>query len=208
LITDRIIRRLVYLIFLLIPVSSAFPQDWTFIKEKEGVFLYTRKEVGDELKSFKGVMDVHTTVEKVSALIGNVNNHDWWDENLREIRVLWIENPQHFQYYLVYDVPWPLSDRDLVVDARVTIDPATKKYVIYSKPLEGVVPEKQGLVRIRQYWQRWTVQPMDKGMVRITLEGFVDPGGIVPSWLYNMVITETPLKVMRGVRQRVETPAP
>ncbi len=179
-------------------------QGWIFIKEKDNIFLYTRKEAGENLKSFKGVMVVHATMNAVTDLISNPNNHDWWDEHLSEIRVLQIENARHFQYYLVYDVPWPLSDRDLVVDARVTVNPATGTYVIYSTPLNGVVPEKEGVVRIKNYWQKWTVQPMDAGMIRITLEGYVDPGGNVPSWLYNMVITESPLKVMRGVRQRVE----
>ncbi len=34
------------------------------------------------------------------------------------------------------------------------------------------------------------------------LEGFTDPGGIVPAWLLNMVIVETPLKVMEGIKKR------
>jgi hypothetical protein len=186
--------------------GNAFSQGWTFIKEKEGVYLYTHKEAGENLKSFKGVMEVRSTMSAVTNLISNPNNHDWWDENLTEIKVLQIENPKHFQYYLVYDVPWPLSDRDLVVDARVTVDPGSGKYVIFSTPLEGVVPEKPGMVRIKKYWQRWTVQPLGNGIIRITLEGFVDPAGNIPSWLYNMIITESPLKVMREVRKRVEAP--
>jgi hypothetical protein len=67
-----------------------------------------------------------------------------------------------------------------------------------------VIPEKPDLVRIKNYWQRWTIEPRENGMIHIVLEGFVDPGGNVPSWLYNMVITDTPLKVMRGVKERVE----
>ena len=90
------------------------------------------------------------------------------------------------------------------MDARVTTDPVTGKRIIYAIPLPNIIPEKPGCVRIKKYWQRWTIIPMDKGVIRLILEGFVDPGGNVPDWLYNMVITDTPLKVMRGVKERVE----
>jgi hypothetical protein len=141
------------------------------VKEQEGIKLFTRKDDGSSLKSFKGVMDVTSTMDKVCDLLGNVENHDWWDENLREIKVLTYEKDKYFQYYLIYHVPWPFTDRDL---------------------------------RIKKYWQKWTIQPMENGVIHLTLEGFVDPAGNIPSWLYNMVIVETPLKVMRRVKKFVQ----
>ncbi len=143
-------------------------------------------------------------MDRVTNLVGNVRNNDWWDENVKEIKVLYFEENKHFKYYLVYDVPWPLSDRDLCVDARVSVDQVTGTRVISALPDNGLVPEKEDKVRIKQYWQKWTIQPLPQGMIRLILEGFVDPGGNVPSWLYNMVITDTPLKVMNGVKERVE----
>lgn len=174
------------------------------MKSEDGIRLYTRKEEGSPLKSFKGVMEVHSTMDKVCSIIGNVNNHDWWDENLREIKVLSYEKDKYFQYYLVYHVPWPFTDRDLCVEANENIDPVTGRRTIVATPLTNVIPEKPDLIRIKKYWQKWTIQPMDNGMIRITLEGFVNPAGNVPSWLYNMVIIETPLKVMRRVKRFVQ----
>jgi len=192
-----------FLIFLSV-FSDLSAQSWTFVKEEDGVKLFTRKEVGSSVKSFKGIMDVTAPMDKVTNLIGNVNNHDWWDENLREIKVITYQKDKYFQYYLVYGVPWPLTDRDLCVEAKMTIDPVTGKRTIYATPLNDVIPEKPDMVRIKNYWQRWTVQPMENGVIRLTLEGMVDPGGNVPSWLYNMVIVDTPLKVMRRVKKFVQ----
>ena len=179
-------------------------QSWTFAKEQDGIRIFTRKENGSSLKSFKGIMDVKSTMEKVCNLLGNVKNHDWWDENLKEIKILVYEKDKYFQYYLVYHVPWPFTDRDLCVEAHVTNDPLTGQRVIAATPLSNLVPEKPGLIRIQKYWQKWTIQPMEKGVIHLTLEGFVDPAGNVPSWLYNMVIVETPLKVMRRVKKFVQ----
>ena len=45
---------------------------------------------------------------------------------------------------------------------------------------------------------------MEKDLVHVVLEGHVDPAGSVPDWIYNMVITETPLKIIRGIKNRLE----
>jgi len=190
-------------VFILISFDLS-AQSWKFIKEQDGIKLFTRKEDGSSLKSFKGIMDVTSTMDKVCNLIGNVKNHDWWDENLREIKVLTYEKDKYFQYYLIYKVPWPFTDRDLCVETHVTTDPLTGRRVMTATPLNNVVPEKPDLIRIKNYWQKWTIQPMGNGVIRLTLEGFVDPAGNVPSWLYNMVIVETPLKVMRRVKRYVQ----
>lgn len=191
------------LFFYLVIAANLCAQSWNFIKERDGIKIYTRKEKNSSLKSFMGMVDIKTKMEKVCSLIGNVRNTSWWDENVREIKVLSYEEDKYIQYYLIYHAPWPITDRDLCVDARITTDPVTGQRIVYSVPLPDVIPEKPDFVRIKKYWQRWTIQPRDKGIIHIILEGYVDPGGSIPSWLYNMVITETPLKILRGIQSRV-----
>ena len=193
---------MVSIMFLICP--ALFAQTWNFIKEKDGIKIYTRTADHSSFKCFRGETVFHTTMEKLSMYIGNVENVDWWDKNVKEIKVLYSEPDKLIKYYLVYDVPWPLNDRDLCVEARITIDPVTGEKVVSAKPLLDVVPEREGIVRIRNYWQKWTLKPAGKNNIQAVLEGFVDPGGSVPSWIYNMVIVDTPLKVMRGIKVLVE----
>jgi hypothetical protein len=180
-------------------------QSWVFVKEKEGIRLYTRKEANNSVKSFKGEVYIHAPMEKVYSLITNVKNFDWWDEDISEIKVLLYETDKVIQYYLIYDVPWPIADRDLVVDSHITIDPATGTISVEARSLLNVIPERPDLIRIKKYWQKWTLVPVEKDLVHLILEGSVDPAGSVPAWLSNMVITETPLKVIRSVRTHVGT---
>ena len=192
------------LITLVVLSIGLHAQNWEFIKEKEGIRIYTRKDPGSVLKSFRGEADLHTPMDKVCNLIGNVKNVDWWDKNLREINVLLYEKDKHIQYYLVYGAPWPVTDRDLCVDATITVDPVNGIRTISSVPLFNVVPENPKYVRIKNYWQKWVIHDMKNGIVHVTLEGFVDPAGSVPNRIYNMVITDTPLKIMRGIKARLE----
>jgi hypothetical protein len=60
-------------------------------------------------------------------------------------------------------------------------------------------PEYLHLVRITRFWEKVTIEPLENGMVHLILEGFIDPAGAVPDWFYNLVIIETPLKLILEV---------
>jgi hypothetical protein len=191
-------------LLILIAANDLTGQPWEFIKEKDGIRIYTRKEANSSLKSYKGEAYLHTKLEKVYELIGNPKNVDWWADDISEIKILLYEKGKHVQYYLVYDVSWPITDRDLAVDAFITTDPVTGIRTVEAKPLPNVIPERTDRIRIKKYWQKWTITPQADGTIHIVLEGFVDPGGSIPAWLYNMVITETPMKVIKSVKTHTE----
>jgi hypothetical protein len=190
-------------LFLACSLTTA-AQSWNFIKEKEGIRVYTRTPENSTFKCFKGETVFHASMEKLGMYIGNVKNFNWWDKNVKELKVIEAEAGKHAKYYLVYDLPWPVSDRDLCVEAFITYDTLKKEKIVSSKPLPGAVPERKGIVRIQNYWQKWTLTAINDNTVHAVLEGFVDPGGSIPSWLYNMVIVETPLNVMGGIKAKVE----
>jgi hypothetical protein len=184
---------------------SLYSQNWEFVKERDGISIYTRSADNTSLKSFKGEAEIHCSLERIYEMIGNVENVDWWDDDIRDLKILSHVKDRFVNYYLVYDVPWPMTDRDLCVQAHIFTDTAKGYRTVFAEPLADQVPEKDGIVRIKRYWQKWTIQDKGNNRVHLTLEGFVDPAGNVPAWLYNMVITDTPLKIMRGIKKRVET---
>jgi hypothetical protein len=134
----------------------------------------------------------------------DINNIDWWDKNLTQIKVPFYEKDKRAQYYLVYDSPWPVTDRDLCVDVTITIDVVTGERKITAVALNGVIPEHKGMVRIKDYRQTWTLIPDGTEMTHVFLEGFVDPAGIIPDWISNKLIIETPIKAINGLKARMK----
>ena len=191
----------VMLLTALVYSYSVSAQSWEFIKEKDGIKIYTKKEAGKPLKSYKGVADINAPADKVFAFIEDVNNTDWWDKNFSQIKVLLYEKNKRAQYYLVYDLPWPVSDRDLCVDVTVSFDPVTGTGRITAIPLPGVIPENPDKVRIKDYRQTWTVKPAGKDSAHVELEGYIDPAGDIPDWISDMLIVDSPLKVISGIRR-------
>ena len=191
-------------LFTLMLSCSMSAQSWDFAKEKDSIKIYTCKEAGKSLKSFKGVADINAPAEKVFALMEDVNNTDWWDKNITLKKVLLYEKDKRAQYYLVYDLPWPVKDRDLCVDVKINIDQLTGERRITAVSLNGVIPERNDMVRIKDYLQTWTIIPAGKEMTHVILEGFVDPAGSIPDWISNMLIIDSPFKTISGARKKME----
>lgn len=189
-------------------IDSLYAQSWTFVKEENGIKLYTRQEPSSSLKSYKGVMTFHAPIEKACSMVGNARNFDWWGPDFKNIKVLAYQKDKFVHYYYIYDMPWPFTDRDLAVNATVQTDTLTGEYTVTSKPLLNAIPVKKDLVRITKYNQKWSMLPLDNGNVQVTLEGILDPGGNVPSWLYNMLVTEMPMKTLGLLRDRILSDKP
>jgi hypothetical protein len=196
-------------IFLIVLLPLMFPcsligQTWTYIKEKDGVKLYTRQEVSKGLKLFKGVADISVSADKVFAMLEDVNHTEWWTKDVSQIKVLHYEKDKLAQCYLVYNVPWPFKDRDLCVNVTATINRLTGERKLTSVPLIGILPEQESLVRIKDYKEEWTVRPIDNHKSHIELEFYVNPGSNLPNWLLNMVLGEAPINVIRAVKNYIK----
>ena len=185
-----------------IPASGLLAQPWTLVKENDGIKVYTRLEANSVWKSFKGEVTFQAPIEKVCSMLGTDKNNDWWDKAITDIKVLGYEKNKYVQYYMIYNTPWPLTNRDIVTETIITTDTLSGIRIYTARPLSNKVPEKSNLVRIKEYKQSWTVEPMKKGVVHVTFEGSVNPGGSIPSWLYNMVVTETPMKMLNSLREK------
>jgi hypothetical protein len=199
------INKLFYIFILLLLSCQMKAQSWNFIKEKDSIKIYTRVEAGKSLKSYRAVTSINAPVEKIFAVMEDINNTDWWDKNLTQIKVLLYEKNKRARYYLVYELPWPVTDRDLCVDVTITINKVTDERIIDAVALNGVVPEHSDLIRIKEYRQTWTIRPLGKERTNVVLEGYIDPAGSVPDWISNMLLTDTPYKAISGLRDKLRT---
>lgn len=187
--------------FLLI-LQSVVGQNWNFSKEKDGIRLFTGQYPGEKIKSYRGITVINADPQRVFSVLEDVYHTDWWDKNISLIRVLSYEKTKSARYYLVYDLPWPVTDRDLCVDVSVVFNTLTNSGMIIARPSEGCMPKNSDKVRITAYRQSWEVKPADNGKTYVVLEGFVDPAGSVPDWLSNMLIVDAPYKIIRDLKKK------
>ena len=100
--------------------------------------------------------------------------------------------------------PWPIADRDAVVQINVTLDKIKKKATIRFKPSQTVqhtVSDKYVRMRIEGYYD---LEQVDESKTRVKYYVDADPGGWLPDWLIRLASEKSPLKTLQGLRRRVK----
>ena len=182
------------------PVES---QNWEFVKEKDGIKIYSRQETGKKTKIFKGVTEIKELAETVFTVLEDINHTEWWDENISQIKVLQYEKNKINQYYLVYNMPWPFKDRDLTVDVTSTINMTTGEFKLVGVPSKSIFTKSKDLIRIKDYHQVWTVKP-EKNYSHVELEFYIDPDENLPNWLLNMTMIDSPINTIKSLKKFIE----
>ena len=184
--------------------SIVSAQNWTFVKERQSVKIYTRTIEGSGLRACKGVAEINAPALEVYTLVEDLNNTEWWDENLKIAKMFFYEKNKRARFYLHYELPYPLVNRDLVADVTVVPDFKNNQFKIYSKPVSGLVALNKSFVRIQDYQQMWTISASDANTAHVEMECLLDPGGIVPDWLINMVMVNSPSNSINNIRKQLE----
>jgi hypothetical protein len=107
-------------------------------------------------------------------------------------------------YYSEKSMPWPVTSRDAVMKIKVNLDAATGNMVVNVKPVSGLVPVKKDLVLVSSSEVSWRVTPIDKNNMQMTYEAKVDPGGSLPSWVTNMVLSKGPFESFKKLRDMMD----
>ena len=50
----------------------------------------------------------------------------------------------------------------------------------------------------------WIFQPLSGHRVRVTFRGFGLPGGVVPDWAVNLVVTDLPFGSLRNLKRQIQ----
>ena len=183
--------------------NEGFSQSWDLVKDEDGIKIYTRLEPGNSIKSYRGVAELKEPSEEVFSLISDVYQYDWWGDDIKKVEVLKYDRGKSASYYLEYSLPWPIDNRDLAVDVTFKADPGGKSYVSTAIANPGLVSEKKGKVRMKNYRQSWTITSRGEDSCQVILEGYADPSGNVPDWVVNMSVKDSPFKAIKGLREKL-----
>jgi hypothetical protein len=180
--------------FLLLTVLSfaAGKEDWELKKDENGIKVYTRLSEGSNLKEVRVVNEVHSSLSAIVALLLDTKNYPSWIYACSEAQTLKLVNDKEQYQYTVTDVPWPVSDRDVVSYFKIEQNAPTGIVTMTNSGMADYIPEKSGRVRVQHFQSKYTLTPAEDGIVKVEFELYLDPGGSVPAWLINANIVTAP----------------
>lgn len=175
--------------------------DWRFWKDTGGVRIYYLELPHSNLKSVKMKTIFDAKLSTIVEALKDVDAYPTWVYKATYSKTLFTYNANDVVYYNYIDFPWPLQDRDIAVQSKISQDPNTKIVTSVSHAKWDAAPFKKDVVRIQEFNSIWTFTPLSNGTVDGEYVFRSNPGGVIPTWLVNFGLDEGPLKTISAFKQ-------
>jgi hypothetical protein len=196
-----------YFFILALNISVLFGQQknaWELKKDEHGITVFTRMSEESDFKELKSVVCIKTSLSSIVALLNDWDSYPNWVYRCGKSNTLKKISDTEVIHYQTVVAPWPADNRDFVVHVSDSQDPSTKIVRITSVCTPDYIPKVPDHVRITEFRAAWTLVPQKDGMVEITYQLLVNPGGYVPAWLVNMAVVDGPYETMVNFKEWIK----
>jgi len=193
---------------LLVAATAAASADapWKLEKDADGIRIDSRPVEGWDIHEIRGMTRFEGRLSSLVAVLVDTSVAPELNDLVVESAVGDRDRDTRYRVYAVTDLPWPLKDRDVVMQREIVQDPATRTVTITDVAASEAVPQKDGLVRITRSSQQWTLTPGADGSVAIELRMLSDPNGPIPAALVNSLSIGTPFKTLSALKALAQRP--
>ena len=175
--------------------------NWELKKNENGIAVYTRGIANEKLKEIRVICELPGTTAGLLNVLQNVSGHANWVYLTEKATLVKKLSPNALVYYTTTDMPWPVTNRDLVVEFSYNEVPGTKNIAIQAKSATGYVPPKKNYVRVPYSLATWEVVPLADNKIKVDYVFRVNPGGTIPAWLVNMAAATGPYNTFVKLRE-------
>ncbi|MDB4922099.1 START domain-containing protein [Mucilaginibacter sp.] len=193
-------KKLVLLNIFFFTLSAAMAQsNWELKRNENGIAVYTRKPASGNLKELRVVCELNATKAQLISTLQDIGNYNDWVYSNKKSEILKSFNPQKIIYYTESRLPWPIKDRDLIVQLDINSGPEILD--IQAKSLPEYLPQNNKFVRVPYSLAKWKVTQADDNKLKVDYTFSVDPGGSIPSWLVNATMAIGPYNSFVKLRE-------
>jgi hypothetical protein len=184
--------------------EPALASGWEIIAQEAGITVSRKDVPGRDLPIFRGTGVVNASAIEILAILSDSPRNPEWMHNCHSARKLKTIDDQSRIIYNRTTAPWPVSDRDVVLQSSATWVPDTATVMVrfksISSPLQG---EVDGVVRMPRLNGFYKLEALSWEKTRVTYQVDADPGGLLPDWLVERVQNDIPLKTLKNLRRQV-----
>lgn len=178
---------------------------WKLVAEKNGIAVYRQDDDGARIKTFRGITRFPIqNPASIEALLNDYAAIPRWMHFISSGEETSRRNYLDRTLLFTTELPWPLSDRDVVARLNVTQD---GNYVHIAATNDPRAPLNPAYVRIPQLNGRLDFRffPATRE-AEVTYEIVMDPGGYIPGWAANIVLKDTPYFTLLKLRRIIQDP--
>jgi hypothetical protein len=181
-------------------------EDWQLEKDKNGIQVFTRHLPGSRLKEIKLHGEMTGTLTQLVAFFSDVDQYSKVLYKNKTARLIRQVSETELYYYAESQMPWPATNRDLVVQLRFGYDKASGTLHINTTSVPDLIPPKNGIERVSVWQAAWLVRPVSEKKMLIDYTCQVDPGGKLPAWLVNATVAIGPYETFLSIQEKIQLP--
>lgn len=186
-------------------MTQAAPTDHVKLSiNKNNIKVWTIQDSQNPIMMYKAETTLNVPIEEAVALILDVDHAVEWVPFLSQMKVLSRDDKKgEFQLYMVLDFPFPLKDRDLVVQGKMSKD-AQGIISIQNKAIKKGYLLNKNYVRLNQYEGDWSFQKLGPQKVKVSTYGYANPEGSIPLSVVNMFVQQQPYQMLQKMKVELE----
>lgn len=171
---------------------------------KNNIKVWTIQNPQKKIMSYRAETTLNTSIDRAVALVLDVENAKSWVPNVAHAEVLSEDLERgDFRLYMVLDFPFPLKDRDVIVQGKISKD-ANGQISIKNKAIQQGVALNPDYIRLKNYEGDWFFQSLGTNKVKVSTSGFADPEGAIPQTVTNLFVQQQPYQMLRKMKAELE----
>lgn len=175
--------------------------EWRRVAVRDGIKVYAKTVPDSKIKAMKAECVVDANVEEIIALLLDVKAAERWVCHTKSCRLVRRISDTELYYHTEVSLPWPLDNRDFVTHLKIIRHENSDIITVEAPAVPGVVPAREGVVRINTSVNRWLIRPLPNGKVWVEYTLQVDPGGHIPAHVVNMFACRAPIETFQNMRK-------
>lgn len=175
---------------------------WEALGSKKGVKLARKRLPASSLFAIRGEIVIASTVEKVARAIYDETKWTKWSANTAQALLLSNGPDTMKTVYQGMDMPFILSDRDVVYTFGYEYIGDTLVFIGRTLPYRNS-PKSVG-VRMHLLEGRWFLKRTENNQTHLVMEILMDPKGSLPTWFVNLVQRDYPVGLLTSLARQAK----
>ena len=194
-----------------IVISSEY--DWKEVRDQDGIQVYLKKYWADDIKSFKGIIKINSSVDSILAVILDLSACSDWIHHCKKSTLLFRKSFAECYHHQIQNFPFPAQNRDFIFHTKIVRSPQTgiitvhmntaNEFCITHNHLCSPIDKFSNLIRVKHSHGHYRLEPLKTNATRVTWTQHTNPEGNLPVWLINQMVQEIPYKTLRGLQKKV-----
>jgi hypothetical protein len=179
--------------------------DWKWLEDKRGISLWTLRIPGQPLPGFRGQTLIEGSIEEIATELLDVKHHTEWMHRCTESWIYEHGETRGVLYNRTSSAPWPVWDRDVVLDVEFVYNADRTALTVRFKNLDDKLrPVPERVVRIPKLVGFYKLVQLAPHRTKVLYQVEADVGGSIPEWIADQVAKDLPYYTLLSLRERVE----